>query len=104
MIDLRFAALCVDGRGIIAKLGGNILRKFSPGEVVVDVDEDVVGGEVPLGEGFAHQVRIDVLFNLREAMLVAKGMNERDVGRVQPNLRGESSVGGVDGLGVFGNL
>lgn len=68
------------------------------------MDDHVVNGEVPLGEGVAHQPRVDVLFDLREAVLVAEGMDEGDVGRVQPDLRGESSVGGVDGLSVFGDL
>src|SRR5262245_26512311 len=37
-------------------------------------------------------------------MFVAKWMDKSGVWRVQPDLRGESGVAGVDGMGVFGDL
>src|SRR5579864_7762074 len=75
-VDLRFAAMSGDGFAVFSERGVEVPVKLSPGCVSINVDGDVARSELALGECFSHQARVDVRFNLFEAMFVAKRVDE----------------------------
>ena len=52
----------------------------------MNVDGDIVRAQSSPGEGVAHQMPVDVVLDLVQAVLVTQRVDEGDFRRVQPNL------------------
>ncbi len=104
LVDLGFAAFGVDGGTGGFEFGVESPIEFGPGGIAVEVDGDIPGGELALGECFAHQFAIDVVGDVAPAAFVAEGMDERGFGEGVPDFGGKVRVSGVDGSGVAGDL
>src|SRR5216683_3938828 len=101
LIELSFPAVGCEGRAISSELGGEIPIKLSPGRVPVNMNGNVVNAQFALRERIAHQVRVDILLDLLEPVLVAQRVDERDIRRIQPDLGGENGVCTINRFRIF---
>ena len=100
VIDLRFSALRVNRRSVCLDSCHEIPVELRPCSLAINIHRNVFGSELPFRERGAHQVSINVSFDLCAAMFLAPWMDKRDLRRVRPNLVGEGSIGAVDGEGI----
>jgi hypothetical protein len=75
-----------DRRAVFPAFGGEIPIKLRPSGVPMNVDGDIVRAQSSPGEGVAHQMPVDVVLDLVQAVLVTQRVDEGDFRRVQPNL------------------
>src|SRR5713226_4383138 len=87
-IELCFPPASRKGRAIFSELGGEIPIKLGPRRVPVNMNGNVMNAQFALRESIAHQVRVDILLDLLETVLVAQRVDEGDVRRIQPDLSG----------------
>src|SRR5713101_7873949 len=86
LIELSFPAVGCEGRAISSELGGEIPIKLGPRRIPVNMNGNVMNHQFAFGESIAHQVRVHILLDLLEPALMAQRVDERDVGRIQPDL------------------
>src|SRR5260370_1967834 len=86
LIELCFPSVCRERRAIFSELGSEIPIKLGPRRVPVNMNGNVMNHQFALGERIAHQVCVDILLDLLETVLMAQRVDERDVGRIQPDL------------------
>ncbi len=75
-IDLGFPAVGREARAILSEPGCEIPIKLGPRGIPVHADGNVVNAQLSLRESFTHQVLVDVLLYLLEAVFMAERMNE----------------------------
>ena len=102
-VNLSFPAVCVQNAAIASQSGSEVPVEFRPSDVSHHVNLQIVNRQLPLREWSAHPVEIEG-FDLFPPMLVALGMDERDIVRIRPDLRSQLGIGGVSSRRVLLDL
>ena len=91
-IDLRFPAMSGYRLAVFSELGEEVPVVLGPGSFSVNMDGDVMKGQLAFGEHFAHEVLVDIPLYLLETVFITKRMDEGDFRRVPPDLRCQAGV------------
>ena len=100
-VDLSFDAMGGHGRSVFPHGRMKSPVEFRPPRVAAHMDRHPARLKIACREHAAHDVLKDLLLDGIEAVLLAQWIDERDLGRVRPDLPQQVQIDSIDSFGIL---